>query len=286
MRGIINTTLFFILSVSLIGCDIINPDEPAPAYIHVSSIDLTTDYSKEGAASHKIKDAWVFVDNELVGIYELPAHLPVVEEGHQEVRIQPGIMQNGIAATRVSYPFYKAHDTTVELVPLKTDTFAPTVTYYRDGRFEFAWLEDFESGHTFDSKKGSASMNRTPSNQTKDYLRNWIGEVILNSSTPEYSGSSLDRFSNPNNNREVYLELDYKCTIRFTVGITGDAFGQQSSTHKVTVNPQDEWNKIYIDFTKEVQELSGDFKIFFLASKPDSVSSAELHFDNVKLLHF
>jgi len=51
---------------------LINPAEPIPSYIHIDKIDLTTDYSSQGTSSNKITDAWIYVDNELIGAFEMP----------------------------------------------------------------------------------------------------------------------------------------------------------------------------------------------------------------------
>ncbi|HRC92920.1 MAG TPA: hypothetical protein PLQ16_12225, partial [Bacteroidia bacterium] len=46
------------------ACNLINPAEPTPAYIQIDTINLTTNLTTQGSASHKIVDAWVYVDNQ------------------------------------------------------------------------------------------------------------------------------------------------------------------------------------------------------------------------------
>jgi len=43
-----------------------NKEEPIPAYIHIDKIDLKTNYSIQGSNSHKIIDAWIYVDDQLL----------------------------------------------------------------------------------------------------------------------------------------------------------------------------------------------------------------------------
>ncbi len=284
--GILNVILFVACCLLLASCDIINPDEPTPSYLHINNIQLKTDYSIEGTASHNITDAWVYVDNDLIGMYELPATLPVLKKGVQNIKVRAGIKQNGISDTRVFYPFYDFYDTTRQLSPLKVDTLQPVVEYLDQNKITFAWIEDFESGNSIEKVGSPATIERTPSGASPDFLKNWVGKITLNSSADEFFGQSLQQFPQPDNNKEVYLELNYKCSHEFSVGITGEINGKQRSQLKVTINEKNYWNKIYIDFSKEIQQYTGDYKIIFSTRKPDSISSAEIYLDNLKLIHF
>src|SRR5687767_2026929 len=86
----------FLVSIPFTGCD---KEEPVPSYIHIDSISLNSIYSTQGTSDHKITDAWVFVNEQYVGVYELPATFPVLYEGTQNIRIKAGIKKNGISAT-------------------------------------------------------------------------------------------------------------------------------------------------------------------------------------------
>ena len=77
--------LIFLLPVS--SCEIFNPEEQVPAYVHLDKIDLNTQ-SDEGSKSHKITDAWVYLDDQLVGTFELPSTFPVLtENGNHNLKI-------------------------------------------------------------------------------------------------------------------------------------------------------------------------------------------------------
>ena len=80
--------IFFILiGIIFNSCSKADYEATVPAYISVPSITLTTDYATQGSASSKITDAWVFVNDDLVGVYELPATFPVLKEGNQTVKV-------------------------------------------------------------------------------------------------------------------------------------------------------------------------------------------------------
>ena len=114
--------------LSLSSCEIYNPSEDEPSYIHIDSISLTTDYTAYGTASHKITDAWVYVDNELIGAFELPANVPVLKSGVHNINIRPGIKLNGIAATRSYYPFFN---------PCIFNSF---IQLFQSGKNDFRWI--------------------------------------------------------------------------------------------------------------------------------------------------
>ena len=50
-------------------------ENAVPAYLSIPNFTLTTT-SAQGSAAQKITDAWVYVDGNLNGIFELPAKFP------------------------------------------------------------------------------------------------------------------------------------------------------------------------------------------------------------------
>jgi hypothetical protein len=151
--------LFLSISIILIisSCELYNPSEPIPAYIHIDKINLTTTFSTEGSNSHKITDAWIYIDEQLVGCFELPATFPVLYEGSHQIKIRPGIKVNGIAATRSPYPFYINYDTIVNLQKGAKLNLTPTVKYRSNMTFNF--MEDFENTGTIISKSPTAGVD-------------------------------------------------------------------------------------------------------------------------------
>ena len=67
----------FLLPIALTAC---SKGEKVPAYLEVASVTLTTT-PEQGASTSKITDAWISVDGTLIGVWELPARLPVLAEG-------------------------------------------------------------------------------------------------------------------------------------------------------------------------------------------------------------
>ena len=107
--------ILFIWFIS--SCRLIDQPEKIPSFIHIEDIAFSISNSLEGSQSEKITDAWVYVDGNLEGVYELPTTLPLHYEGNHNVTIYPGIKKNGISADREKYPFYTSFTETVNLIP-------------------------------------------------------------------------------------------------------------------------------------------------------------------------
>ena len=63
-----------------------------PAYLKIDTITLD-----ENNTTTNITDAWVYINDQLQGVYELPATFPVLKNDTQTLRIKAGIKLNGIA---------------------------------------------------------------------------------------------------------------------------------------------------------------------------------------------
>lgn len=148
--------LITVISIASIiqACNIINPAEPTPSYIQIDTIKLTTDITTQGSASHKIVDAWVYVDNQAVGAYEMPCKIPVLASGQHTIYIQGGILLNGINATHLQYPYYKFVDKTVTLKPGEVVNIDNLTTSYIDN-LTFPLMEDFSGLFSFEKSGNS-----------------------------------------------------------------------------------------------------------------------------------
>ncbi|HZF99546.1 MAG TPA: hypothetical protein VEY71_01015, partial [Chitinophagales bacterium] len=102
------------------GCDLINPAEPVPAYIDLRDPELVIPASQagtQGSASEKISNTWLFLNNRPLGVFNRTGHIPVIGDGENMITAVAGIMENGVAAVRVIYPFYTTDTTIAVLSP-------------------------------------------------------------------------------------------------------------------------------------------------------------------------
>src|SRR5689334_1436858 len=117
-------------------------EDITPVWLEIPSIELATDDATEGSNSHAISDAWVYMDGTALGVFELPAKIPVLAEGQHEFVIFAGVKNYGMSSQRIKYPFYERYEISLSLVKGETITLNPVVTYKSNLTFEM--IEDFE----------------------------------------------------------------------------------------------------------------------------------------------
>ena len=131
MKKIIIIILFIL--TSLLSCKKDNAID-IPSYIEIDEIILNN-------STHNITDAWVYINDNLQGVYELPAKFPILEEGQHNLRIKAGIKENGISGTRIAYPFYSSYIIEQLFTAETTISISPEVNYISSADF---FSEDFE----------------------------------------------------------------------------------------------------------------------------------------------
>lgn len=301
--------LFLGLLLFSASCKKFEGSQKVPAYIHIESIevDSLTDYFVYGANTHKITDAWVHVDDQLIGVYELPATFPVLEKGPHKVTVYGGIMVDGRSAARDRYPFYQPW--TVQNLNLVEDSIvnlSPVLRYYPIGEgTNVAWKEDFENTNTLLSDSSSdVNMNRVSGVEAWQSVNSfWSGKVELPPDSLDFTVVTADQFNFYKNTDGVYclLEMDYNCNDTFLVGIQYYLDYYLETLPIIKVTPTDKthdkperWNKIYINIGPYMNEFqrASYFKLFFTSNL--AMEGSEYHpisepryyyFDNLKLLY-
>lgn len=277
--------LSIFLVTSFISCELYNPAEPIPAYIHIEKIDLATGFG-QGSDSHKITDAWVYIDEQLVGCFELPATFPVLYEGSHQVKITAGIKVNGIAATRSPYPFFNSVTQAVDLQKGTTVNLSATVSYTAFSDFDF--MEDFEgTGIAVDSSAGSdTTLQRLFSPNPNVFEGDASGIAYINANNSFFECISSSAVVLPKGGANVFLELNYKCNHPFIVGVIAQP-PYYLKSGSLTFNPSDTWNKTYVYLTPLVSGSSAtSFKIFFgMVRRAGDADSLAFMLDNIKLVY-
>lgn len=263
------------------ACDLANPDEQIPAYIQIDSVGFVPGIGTEGGRTVHINDVWVYVDGILQGVYELPALFPVIATGEHEITFKAGIKNNGISASRIVYPFYSTVTVQATLTELQTSVFYPVFSYKPETTFP--WIENFEdAGLTLDTNQNS----QVPLNQLQEGSNSY-GSFSLSGKKQKAECISLSEFQLPKN-EAVFLEMEYRNTMNFTVGMYIRNPGTTLSQGVITLYPREEWTKIYIDLSyyATVNSSAEGFTFFLGGLKTDTLSTQTIQFDNLKLVHF
>ena len=278
MKAVVN---FFVLVFFFSACEIINPEEDLPAYIHIPELMLTTVESKQGANTHNICDVWLNVDGELIGVFELPVTCPVLKTGMHTLTIRAGIKDNGIAASRTPYPFYSKYKINKKLIAQKIDTLSPEITYDDELNFDNLWLEDFDDmGLTLETTEQSD----VPVQLQTDSTGNRFMQINLDTSDAIFEFKTINSKYLPFD-RPVYLELDYKNDHAFIAGVFANKTDGAYQIPVININPVSEWSKIYINLTNT---MASNRTIFFVINRSlyENNTDALICIDNIKLIYY
>lgn len=282
--NILNSALILVLLFSF-SCKR-EPLDLTPSYISIDSIGLTNT-SFQGTNSHSITDAWVYINDQVQGVYELPAKFPVLAEGMQKITIRPGIKINGIASTRMFYPFFEPIEYNINLVKDSTVQLSPVTSYHPS--VNFAWLEDFEDGGISIERtnKSQVDISKT-SNPQEVFEGNYSAKIVLDSNRIMFECYTISAYI-LNGNAINFLELNYKNNYDLHVGVFAYLSGETVQRSVLVLNKTDVWKKIYINLTNAVTEniTATNFKVFFGILKADGDTEIPtVYLDNIKLIHY
>ena len=301
-----------VFSVVFASCRKFEGSQTIPAYIHIESIvvDSLTDYFTYGATTSKITDAWVYVDDDPIGCFELPATFPVLKHGPHKVTVYGGIMSNGIAAARASYPFYKPQIyESLNLVEDSIINLQPVLNYYPiGGGVEKGWMEDFETANTLLPVAGSdTSIIRINGSEAWHSPNSFYsGKIVLPPDSLDFTVATADEYSfHTGYLQYCMVEMDYNCNDAFFVGVMYYKNYQLVKHPLLRIQPTDtindmpqRWNKIYVNIGPIMNEnvTASYFKIYFTSDlsvapvygEPDYVQANKqryYYFDNLKLFY-
>lgn len=272
------------------SCEVINPDEGVPSYIQLDEVGFKVE-SGQGTDSVEIKDAWVYIDSELIGAFQLPARVPILKQDNQNVEIRFGVLLNGIDATRTINPFYLYDSQNVKLIP--GDEVKMKLNSSYNSLTQFVWnsigQEGFEEGGiSIDSVAGSSTKIEKSSQEV--FEGSFSGHIYLDAGHKTYIGQSSNKFVLPKQNQAVVMEIHCKNTSNhFAIGMFVEAVdGQVTIVNHLIVNPGPDWKKLYVNFTELVSYYpqAKNYRVFFTAELEDVNLDTDIYLDNIKLMHF
>lgn len=269
-------------------------NNPDPAWLEVTEwtlIDNPNNPLVAGELSHNITDAWVYIDDKVVGVFEVPFKIPILESGPREIKLYPTIWDNGISATKRIYPFMEPYVITAELVQNETLKIDPVTQYYSVVNFEIVDFEGFSTGFTDNSAYPASITTSSDPTVLGPFNGSKFGRVDLNSTSNEWKSIISQPFNLPQSGAEVYMELDYYNNASISTGVLSYQ-GTEPTTHpNIRINPQEvgeeKWKKIYIELKTIVSGTpnADSYYMTFSATWPDSIPNAQINLDNIKLVY-
>jgi len=281
--------------IFLAGCDKFEGDQTVPSYLKIDSLNFITDPDMQGTSNQKIVDAWVYVDDDLIGGFEMPAIIPVLVEGNHKLEIRPGIVLNGISDTRAPNPvFQPVIYEDFNFFPDSVVAVTGTSSYLSNA--EFVWMEDFEDASLaiHESANSDTVMARTepagaPEALIDDYSQ-YSGITYVDADHPYVQLVSDDGNGDGfvfDRGDFIFLELNYRNNIPMVVGVyirlTDNTIEERPF---LIINPSENWNKIYVNFTPIVNETldAVNYTIYIEAQTTAGQESDYISLDNIKLV--
>jgi hypothetical protein len=282
-------SLLFFGTILLSSCTKNNPD---PSWISISNWTLVENPSlgTEKELTQNFTDVYITVDDKIIGIFELPVKLPLLESGSHKITLYPVVLNNGISATKKIYPFCDKYEIYINLEENLTSEIYPTTRYTSGAKF---WIEDFEDATL---KISNESISKTSLLRKTDpailKYGNAYGHVHLTTTDSLWYGITSTNTSLPKSGAEVYLEIDYMNTNSLLTGVLAyDVNGFQDNPN-IQLNPQNAstmvWKKMYIELKEIVSSSVSAFKFeqYFKAIIDADKTSSDIYIDNIKIVHF
>jgi hypothetical protein len=277
----------------LFGCVKNNPN---PSWLEVTEWTLISNTflsGAEGELTHNFSDAWVYIDDEVIGVFEVPFKIPILKSGPCNIKLYPTVRNNGISATKKIYPFMEAYEISTELIQNQTTTINPVTKYNSMSQFS---IEDFEDPLNLNIlvDQNTSAIKSTPTSNIdlQSFNGNFYGLIELNAIDSSWIASTQNQLSIAKG-REAYLEVDYYNSNSITTGlIYVKPDNSTENNPNIRLQPQDpstiRWKKIYID----LKELIGyspngsNFLQSFIAYLDEGKNESEIRLDNIKVVYF
>lgn len=284
MKHLLYITISILLFTS---CVKNNPD---PSWLEVNEWTLLANTElngTEGELSHNFTDAWVYVDDKVIGVFEVPFKIPLLLDGDVNIKIYPAIKNNGIAATKKIFPFAEVYEIDGTLIKNQVLKLNPVTKYNKLCKF---WIADFEDANDDIEEDVNSQVSLTTNNDPLISKWGYYGEVNLTSTDSLWIAYTQDNTVLPKG-KEVYLEIDFYNTNAVITGVLAVSPTSNKNNQNIQLNPQDpakvKWKKIYIDL-KEIISNSPDavyFRQTFQALLDKGDTEGKIILDNIKVVY-
>ncbi|MBT5437778.1 MAG: hypothetical protein HOK92_01100 [Flavobacteriales bacterium] len=284
MRLVVQVFSLFILVSS---CVKNNPD---PSWLEVnewqlnSNIDLS---GLEGELTESITNAQVYIDDQLIGIFEVPFRIPILKTGAVNVKVYPVVINNGISATKKLYPFLEHYEIDAELVQNEDLVINPVTNYKSITNF---WVEDFEDiNNSIENDETSTTFLQLSNENLNSFNGNFYGKVVLNEVDSTWVANTTDQLAIPKGS-ECYLEIDYYVTNDLYTGLLFVSPSVISNNVNVRLNGQAPenvvWKKIYIELKELISSSPNNTQFLqtFTAFLDEGKTEGLICIDNIKVL--
>lgn len=288
MKKRIPYVFLIVWALAFPACEIFNPEEALPAYLRIENATVLVNPAQPLASDLGIRDLWIYRNQELIGVYQLPSVVPFFPSEDTEFTITGGVFETGLSASRISYPFWQPLTVQIPVKALDTFTLQPRFQYYPDSILAYPFQENFEGfGINFVELATGANATTLRVTNADAFEGNRSGEVIFSPDFSTYEGASAGFFTLPQSgNNDIWVELTYKNDVPFTVGVYYVTNSDAGDLGDGIFFLSKEWNTVYVhinDFVRRVREPAV-FRLYIRANS--NGASGRLLLDQVRIIHF
>lgn len=283
----------FIAIILLQSCKGI--DEPIPAYLHIDSLDIAVK-AGQGNNIHQIKAIEAYSDGELLGIFELPATIPLHRVGKSKISIVAAVNLNASKNKIAVHSSFIPTDTVLNFEAGKITKIASVPLNYRNNT-NFKWLEDFEDNSSTVINisippDDTAFIETVPFDLNGKFKGNTkvYSAIIHKSDTTKYIDlGSFNQFENiPSDGRDIFLEFDVKCDADVQLALKRtNGSGAEYVPYLAVYATGENWKRIYVNLVYEIGGQAADTKYQILFSSSFGAASVDrkIQIDNIRLTY-
>jgi hypothetical protein len=277
------------LFLTISGCEIINPEEEIPAYVKIGR-PIFEETLISPPAEH-IVDGWLTVDNaDLIGAFELPATVPVLNTGNRKiVSVTAGVYSDGQRGVRIQYPFYSIFYDTIDLTPTLISEIIPEFRYL--DKCQFSLEENFDLNTNrmvalspYESKDTAVEYTAAD-NFSKGGVKYGLIKAEAGKADPIVWASQSTTMKLPKGGSKVFLEVNYKSSLPIEFGVSGTNY----YSAQLTAFPTATWTKLYVDMLEEISLAPStvtEFRLQIRSANTSNDGTDYVAIDNVRLVHF
>jgi len=270
------------------GCNVINPKEQIPTYIHIDTFRFDVNPLLPNiSTSHLINSVCVYYNNNLIGSYDLPATFPIKtagDSGTGKLEIAPGIAVNGQNNLLDIYPFYQIDTSTFTIQPGKIINHLPRTLYYTGAKV--TKISDFEGPVNFSLSAGQIPMVKV-TDPAIVFEGAASGSISLNAvGDSSVDSSTVASFVIPEG--AAFVEFNYKSDVPFYVGLQANYNTIHSTPYYlVGISPISHWQKFYVNVaTFAATYKATTYTLYIKAVLAEGQTSGRLLLDNIQLVTF
>ena len=283
MKKVVAAIYLIVAGLGFSACNIINPKEEIPTYVHIDSFKFSNpNPNLTGSANQAITSVWAYIDGNPIGVFDLPATIPVLANGTQELQLAPGVNNQGLKDYQLTYPFFAFHKESITATPGKVINITPETQYVPDLKY---WIEDFETSNSFSKLSGDTSIRRVTG---QDSVLEGGGSGCISLGPGMATAECLAGIT-VYPNTQGYLELNYKGNLTFQVGILVlPSNGTVQYAYLAGIKPKDSWGKFYVNVQRYTTQFANPlkFSVIIKTSLEEEQSEGYLLLDNIKVISY